>query len=448
MDNPGPMNQKYKYKIITLGCKVNQFESDAISQFLKESEWLPIQTDEAVDIIIINTCTVTQKASMQSRQAIRHAIRSNPDARIVVTGCYAQKSAEELKQIKGIHDIIGSALKHRIPQALLSTAGKQRPDSPLVIIPDINREQIFKQTMVGISGNRTRPFLKIQDGCNSYCTYCIVPYTRGRSRSMPADDILQKIELFSSAGYKEVVLTGIHLGCYGKDFPTGRNSLYKLLKMIDDRSSIERVRLSSIEPHELTADIIKLVASSTRLCNHFHIPLQSGDDTILKKMRRPYTGEQFSSLISLIYQKIPEASIGVDILIGFPGENQSAFKNTYDLVQELPISYLHVFPYSARQGTPAAQYPNPVSQPTIKERCQKMRELGIQKKNLFLQKSIGRIVDVLVEETRDKKTSLLKGMTSNYITVLFEGPNSLKKKIIKTKIIEQIDSTAMLGSVE
>jgi threonylcarbamoyladenosine tRNA methylthiotransferase MtaB len=265
---------------------------------------------------------------------------------------------------------------------------------------------------------------------------------------MPADDVIRKIELFSSAGYKEVVLTGIHLGCYGKDFPTGKNSLYKLIKMIDDRSSIERVRLSSIEPHELTTDIIELVASSSKLCKHFHIPLQSGDDTILKKMRRPYSGEQFSSLISLIYQKIPEASIGVDILVGFPDENQSAFQNTYELVQALPVSYLHVFPYSARQGTPAAQYPNPVSQPAIKERCQQIRNLGIRKKNLFLQKSIGRITDVLAEETRDKKTSLLKGITSNYITVLFEGTDTLKKKIIKTKIIEQIDSTSVLGTVE
>lgn len=442
------MNQKCKYKIITLGCKVNQFESDAISQFLKESDWLPIQAEKEADIVIINTCTVTQKASMQSRQAIRHAIRSNPDARIVVTGCYAQKSAEELKQIKGIHDIIGSALKHRIPQALLSTAGKQKPDLPLVIIPDINREQIFKQTMVGISGSRTRPFLKIQDGCDAFCTYCIVPYTRGRSRSMPADDVLQKIELFSAAGYKEVVLTGIHLGCYGKDFPTGRNSLYKLLEVIEKRSTIERVRLSSIEPHELTTDIIELVASSSKFCKHFHIPLQSGDDTILKKMRRPYTGEQFGSLVSFIHQTIPDVSIGVDILVGFPGENQSAFNKTYDLVQQLPVTYLHVFPYSSRQGTPAAQYPNPVSQPTIKERCQKIRNLGIQKKNLFLEKFIDRIVDVLAEETRDKKTNLLKGITSNYITVLFEGPDSLKKKMIQTKIIEQIDSVSVLGTVE
>jgi len=442
------MNQKFKYKIITLGCKVNQFESDAISQYLKESDWLPIQTEEEADIVIINTCTVTQKASMQSRQAIRHAIRSNPNARIVVTGCYAQEGAEELKQIKGIHDIIGSALKHRIPQALLSTAGKQKPESPLVIIPDINREQIFKQTMVGISGSRTRPFLKIQDGCDAFCTYCIVPYTRGRSRSMPADDVLQKIELFSSAGYKEVVLTGIHLGCYGKDFPTGRNSLYKLLKVINDRSTIERVRLSSIEPHELTTDIIELVASSSKFCNHFHIPLQSGDDTILKKMKRPYSGEQFSSLISFIHQTIPEVSIGVDILVGFPGENQGAFNKTYDLVQKLPVTYLHVFPYSPRQGTPAAQYPNPVPHSTVKERCKKIRDLGIQKKNLFLQQSIGRVVDVLAEETRDKKTNLLKGITSNYITVLFEGPDLLKKKIVQTKIVEQIDSASVLGRLE
>lgn len=437
----------YRYKITTLGCKVNQFESEAIGRFLEESGWIPSTPDEKSDVVVINTCTVTQKASMQSRQAIRQAIRSNPNARIVVTGCYAQNGVETLKQIKGIHDIIGSALKHRIPQALLSTIGNQKPDSPIVIVPDIGREEIFKQTIVGISGNRTRPFLKIQDGCDAFCTYCIVPYTRGRSRSMPADDVLQKIELFSSAGYKEVVLTGIHLGCYGRDFPTGKNSLFKLLKMIEDRSSIERVRLSSIEPHELTTDIVELVASSAKLCNHFHIPLQSGDDAILKKMKRPYTGEQFGKLISFIHQSIPEAAIGVDVLIGFPGETGSAFQNTYHLIRELPVSYLHVFPYSSRKGTPAARYPNPVPQTDIKERCRDMRELGIRKKNLFCQNFIGRNMDILVEEARDKKTNLLKGITANYITVLLEGPDSLKNSRVSIQIIEQIDSTSVLGTL-
>ncbi|RJP80661.1 MAG: tRNA (N(6)-L-threonylcarbamoyladenosine(37)-C(2))-methylthiotransferase MtaB [Desulfobacteraceae bacterium] len=440
-----PRRMKYKYKITTLGCKVNQFESEAIGRFLEESGWGSSVPDEESDVVVINTCTVTQKASMQSRQAIRQAIRSNPNARIVVTGCYAQNGTEELKQIKGIHDIIGSALKHRIPQALLSTIGSQKPESPIVIVPDIGREEIFKQTIVDISGDRTRPFLKIQDGCDAFCTYCIVPYTRGRSRSMPAEDVLRKIELFSSAGYKEVVLTGIHLGCYGRDFPTGKNSLFKLLKMIEDRSSIDRVRFSSIEPHELTTDIVELVASSAKLCNHFHIPLQSGDDTILKKMKRPYTGEQFGKLISFIHQSIPDAAIGVDVLIGFPGETRNEFQNTYQLIQELPVSYLHVFPYSSRKGTPAARYPNPVPQAAIKERCRDMRELGIRKKNLFFQNFIGRNMVILVEEARDKKTNLLKGITANYITVLLDGPDSLKNSLISIQLIEQIDSTTVLG---
>jgi threonylcarbamoyladenosine tRNA methylthiotransferase MtaB len=438
---------KYTYNINTLGCKVNQFESEAIGQFLEESEWRVTAMDEEADVVIINTCTVTQKASMQSRQAIRQAIRSNPNARIVVTGCYAQNGLEELKQIKGIHDIIGSALKHRIPQAILSSIGNQKPDSPLVIVPDISGEQVFKQTMVEISGNRTRPFLKIQDGCNAFCTYCIVPYTRGRSRSMPALDVLKKIKLFAAAGFREIVLTGIHLGCYGKDFSNRTNRLYKLLKSIEDKSTIKRVRVSSIEPQELTNKIIELVGSSSRLCHHFHIPLQSGDDTVLTKMKRPYTSERFRNLVSFIHGKMPEASIGADILIGFPGETQEAFQNTYHLIEELPVSYLHVFPYSPRQGTPAALYPNQVSQSIIKERCKKMRELGVQKKNLFLQKFIGKTVEVLVEETRDKKTDFLKGVTSNYITVLFEGSDTLKNKIINVQIKEKINENAMSGIV-
>ena len=436
---------KQKYKITTLGCKVNQFESEAIGQALANFGWRPAAPDQEADVVIINTCTVTQKASMQSRQVIRQAIRSNPNARIVVTGCYTQNGLEELKQINGVHHIIGSALKHRIPQSLVATADSPTPEKPVVIVPDIHRERIFKQTPVEISGDRTRPFLKIQDGCNAFCSYCIVPYTRGPSRSMSPDDVIHKLEMFSNAGYKEVVLTGIHLGCYGRDLAPGRNSLYNLLNRIKNKSAMQRIRLSSIEPNELTDEIIELVADASIFCRHFHIPLQNGDDAILKKMKRPYTADQFENLIKRIHHKIPDAAIGVDVLIGFPGETEKAFQQTYTLIADLPISYLHVFPYSAREGTPAAGYPNPVPQPVIKERCRVMRELGRQKKNLFYQNVIGKLQKVVVEDARDKKTNLLKGLTSNYITVLFDGPDSLKNQILTVAIREQIDTDSVLG---
>jgi threonylcarbamoyladenosine tRNA methylthiotransferase MtaB len=436
-----------KYKIMTLGCKVNHFESEAIDQYLKNSEWHDAEIEEKADVIIINTCTVTQKASMQSRQAIRQAIRSNPDARIIVTGCYAQTDTKEIKKIKGVHDIIGSSLKHRIPQAILSSPDSERPDSPVIIVPDISREQIFKQTPVGISSKRTRPFLKIQDGCNSFCSYCVVPYARGRSRSMAAEDVLEKIKLLADSGYKETVLTGVHLGCYGKDFPSGNNSLYKLLKRIDDSGIINRVRLSSIEPNELTAEIINLVACSSILCHHFHIPLQSGDNQILEMMNRPYKAKHFRELVLQIRSSIPDAAIGVDVLIGFPGETEEAFDATYEIIRELPVTYLHVFPFSPRKETPAYHYPNQVDNAVIKTRCKKIRELGKFKKKKFLKQSIGKTTEILIEETPDKKSGLLKGLTGNYITVLLDGPLDLKKAIVKVNIDKVFDDNSVMGTL-
>ena len=433
------------YKIVTLGCKVNHFESEAIDQYLKNAEWHDAEPEGKADVVIINTCTVTQKASMQSRQTIRQAIRSNPNARIMVTGCYAQTGTKEIKKIKGVHDIIGSALKHRIPQSILSSPESKRPDSPVIIVPDINREQLFKQTPVGISSKRTRPFLKIQDGCNAFCSYCVVPYARGRSRSMTAEDVLEKIKLLSDSGYKETVLTGVHLGCYGKDFSSGIKSLYSLLKRIEESGTINRVRLSSIEPHELTTEIIDLVASSSILCHHFHIPLQSGDDQILEMMNRPYKAERFRELVLQIRKSIPKAAIGVDVLIGFPGESEEAFDSTYELIKELPVTYLHVFPFSPRKETPAYRYPNQVNNAVVKKRCKKMRELGKLKKKKFLQQSVGKTTEILIEEKPDKKSGLLKGISDNYIIVLLDGSRYLKNTIVKVRIDKVFDDNSVMG---
>jgi len=436
-----------KYKITTLGCKVNQFESEAISQYLENSKWRDAGAEGNADVVIVNTCTVTQKASMQSRQAIRRAIRSYPNARIMVTGCYAQTSADEIKKIQGIHDIIGSALKHHIPRAVLSASNGNRPSTPVILVPDIHREQIFKQIPFGVSNKRTRPFLKIQDGCDAFCSYCVVPYARGRSRSMAAEDVLEKIKMLSDSGYKETVLTGVHLGCYGKDLPHGNNSLYNLLKQIEKSAPIHRVRLSSIEPHELTIDIIELVASSSVLCNHFHIPLQSGDDHILEKMNRPYTAEHFRKLVLQIRKSIPDAAIGADVLIGFPGETEEAFNATYELIQELPITYLHVFPFSPRKETSAYRYPNRVNHAVMKKRCYKIQALGKLKKKQFLQQSIGKTTEILIEETPDKKSGLLKGLSDNYLTVLVDGPRHLKNTCATVHIDSILDGNSLMGNL-
>ncbi len=325
-----------KFTIITLGCKVNQYESEVIARELESEGWVQTHENETADLCIINTCTVTQKASMQSRQAIRQAIRSNPDTRTIVTGCYAQTEPDDIKKIKGVSDIIGHEDKHKIGNLKLET-GNWKPD---------NQVSSFK---FQVSNSRTRPFLKIQDGCNTFALTALFPYARGRSRSMPFEDVLENIRQLKEAGFHEVVLTGIHLGCYGTDLSPG-SSLSELLHRLHDSDRTDRIRLSSIEPHEVTDDIIELAAKSDTLCRHFHIPLQSGDDLILKRMHRPYTNAFFRGLITKIHEMIPDAGIGVDTLIGFPGETEEAFENTYATTAELPVTYLHVFPFFIPQG--------------------------------------------------------------------------------------------------
>jgi threonylcarbamoyladenosine tRNA methylthiotransferase MtaB len=433
-----------KFFITTLGCKVNQYESDAIAQHLRGSGCAFVLREEKADLCIINTCAVTQKASMQSRQAVRQAIRSNPGARIIVTGCYAQTEPDEIRKIKGVHDIIGHADKHKIPELILSIEKKAGP-SPALIRRNIFLEHDFKQIPATVLANRTRQFLKIQDGCDTFCTYCIVPYARGRSRSMPLENILENIKQLKQAGYHEVVLTGVHLGAYGLDLSPPA-SLTELLIRIHKSKTIDRVRLSSIEPLELTDDIIKLVAETDSFCHHFHIPLQSGDDLILKKMHRPYTRSFFKDLVIKINKSIPDAAIGVDILVGFPGETEKAFENTYSLIEELPITYLHVFPFSPRSGTPASGYQHKVPSEVIKARCQKMRVLGNGKKRDFYKKIIGAKVEVLIEGKRDRSTGFLKGITSNYVPVLVKGDDDLENTMVQV-VIDRLNNNTVFGTL-
>ncbi len=437
-------NHSPKFTIATLGCKVNQYESDAIAQRLKNLGWLPAGADDPADLCIINTCTVTQKASMQSRQAVRQFIRTNPQAQIVVTGCYAQTEPDELKKISGVHHIIGHGDKHNIPDIVLSPQ-KNLPSSSLML-RNILHERHFKHIPVTAFGNRTRPFLKIQDGCDTFCTYCIVPYARGRSRSMPIENVLKSIRCLKQAGFHEVVLTGVHLGAYGLDL-SPQTSLTSLLEHIRESNAMDRVRLSSIEPHELTQDIIKLVNETNIFCPHFHIPLQSGDDRILERMHRPYTSSFFEDLIVKIKNQMPDAAIGVDILIGFPGETEKAFKNTYSLIEKLPVTYLHVFPFSSRPGTPACKYPQKVPQKTIKVRCEKMRRLGNEKKRIFYETFIGKTVQVLIEGKRDKDTGLLKGITSNYIPAHVIGNDELFNTVVQVNI-KKIEKNNMVFGVQ
>ncbi len=438
----------HRFTITTLGCKVNQYESEALAQKLSDDgQWVISRDKEIADLCIINTCTVTQKASMQSRQAIRQAIRSHPKARIIVTGCYAQTEPDEINKIKGVHHVIGHFDKHKLPDMIL--AGKEN----ILPSPDLEQKIHHFNPMPSVGlGYRTRPFLKIQDGCNDFCTYCIVPYARGPSRSLPPERVLDNINKIHQACYHEVVLTGIHLGNYGIDLGKRKADLLDLLNRIRKTCTIDRVRLSSIEPFELTEDIIKFVAQSgsgpAKICHHFHIPLQSGDDFILKKMHRPYSRSFFIDLVEKIHKLLPDCAIGVDTLIGFPGESDRAFENTYSLIEQLPVSYLHVFPFSPRKGTPAYSYPDKVNSNVIRERCQKMRTLGKLKRNVFYNKFKGKTLEILIEGKQKKSTNLLKGITSNYIPVLVKGEDKLKNTMANVTIDEVNDNSQVFGKIK
>ncbi len=419
------------FNIVTLGCKVNRFESDSIGLALINGGWSPVKAPETSDLFIINTCTVTGKAAMQSRQAIRSTIRANPDARIIVTGCYAQIDPDEIKKIDGVHDVVGHSDKLNIPNILISGDMQHSPCPDTA--GELYQRNAFKQLSMTVAANKTRPFLKIQDGCNSFCTYCIVPLARGLSQSMPPDTVIENIMNIRKAGFQEIVLTGIHLGCYGLDL-SPETTLLKLMREIEESRLLNRVRLSSIEPMEFSDEIIALLAESNIFCNHFHIPLQSGDDIILSKMGRPYTRSLFNELVLKIHNLIPDAGIGVDILAGFPGETDEAFENTYKLIKALPVTYLHVFPFSPRKGTPAENFSGKISPEIIKARCKRMRDLGMKKKTAFYESLIGKKTNVLIEGKKDAASGFLKGLTENYVPVLMDGKDELINTVITVKI--------------
>jgi len=439
---------KLKVSVITLGCKVNQVESESINSEFQTAGYQPVARGKDTDVCIINTCTVTGKAAMQSRQAIRKAIRENPDAMIMATGCYAQSDPLALKKITGLHYIIANSDKHRIARIIISKNQHHYKNltEPIIIHNDIRNARCLNTNNSPAIGARTRPFIKVQDGCDNFCTYCIVPYTRGPSRSLPSDKVMDEIRCHLQYGSKEIVLTGIHLGRYGLDL-NPKTSLLNLLTRICKSDMICRSRLSSIEPNELTDELLHLAATSDRVCHHFHIPLQSGDNKVLKKMNRTYDQQLFKELIEKIHSIMPDAAIGVDVMIGFPGETDDAFHNTYALIDSLPVSYLHVFPFSPRPNTPAFAFANQVDTDTIKNRRNKMLKLGKNKKAEFYNKMIAKILDVLIEEKRDAATGYLKGISSNYVRVMLDGKDCFKNKLIKCRIKKILKPDAVYGEI-
>lgn len=417
--------------IITLGCKVNQCESAALGNLLEEDGWRGCLNGESPDAVIVNTCTVTSRAAMQSRQAIRQAVRRYPGAKIIVTGCYAQTAAEEIGTIEGVDLIVGHDDKMRIAGLAADPADpasrspvhlRSDPSGTFTALPAVDRRE------------RTRAFLKIQDGCNTRCTYCIVPYARGRSRSMPVRDVQTHLRRLGADGIREVVLTGIHLGAYGLDLHPPAD-LAGLVADLTAAPPVDRMRLSSIEPTEVSPRLVEMMQDPRGvLCRHFHIPLQSGDDTILRRMGRPYRQEAFARTVTDIQRRIPDAAIGLDVMAGFPGETEEAFQNTYRLIEDLPVTYLHVFPFSPRKGTPAAAFKQKVPQRVAKERCRRLRALGEKKKAAFYRNMAGRTLTVLIETSANGKTECPAGLSDNYIAVTLPGARVRENTLVRVRV--------------
>jgi threonylcarbamoyladenosine tRNA methylthiotransferase MtaB len=428
------------FKIITLGCKVNQYESAYLEERLSEAGWRHVSKDDEAEVTVVNTCIVTQRASYQSRQAIRKIIRENPSGMTVATGCYAQVFPEELSKIDGICMIVGNTTKGRLPDLLVK---REVLGSSSMVIEDFEKRAPFEYLPIKGFSNRTRAFLKIQDGCESFCSYCIVPFARGPSRSLEPSQVIKTLKSLSENDYKEVVLTGIHLGRYGADLGQGID-LKGLLREIGKIGLPLRIRLSSLEPKEIDQDLIEMMASEEWLCRHFHIPLQSGDDSVLTKMNRHYTPKAFEELIGRIHMKIPLAAIGVDIMVGFPGEGDNAYHNSYSLINDLPVSYLHVFPFSPREGTPAAGLPDQVDQRVIKERARDLRNLGHRKRKGFYRSCLGKEFSVLAEGWHSKDERVIKGLSDNYLSVVFPSSIMIRNRILRVRM-EDMDKGVVIG---
>lgn len=398
----------------------------------KASGYEEVTFDDVADIYIINTCTVTHLADRKSRQMIRRANKTNPEAIIVVTGCYAQTASGEVLEIAGVDLVIGTRDRFRMLE-LIEEAKNAR--TPLNAVTDIMQATQFEE----ISGEnfhpqRARAYLKVQEGCNQFCSYCIIPYARGPIRSRPVDNTVQAAEKLVNAGYKEIILTGIHTGAYGAEMPNDIDLAFLVSRLIEV-PGLRRLRISSIDPNEINDRLLDIIKNSSILCRHLHIPLQSGDDAVLKRMNRVYSTSDYAKLSGVIRELMPEIAITTDVMVGFPGETEAEFANTLRFIEQMNFSDLHVFKYSPRKGTPAADFVDQIP-PEIKEaRSKELISLGRRLSAKYAEKFIGRKLQVLVEQTRHfNDQEYWEGHTDNYLTVAFPSELDLKGKLIDVRL--------------
>ena len=420
-----------KIAIYTLGCKVNQADSQSIQEMFIQAGCEIVAPEEQADVYIINTCVVTNVGQNKSKQTIRRFIRNNPQALIVVTGCYPQTAEQEVKQIEGVHLIVGNQNRAQLVTLVLEQMRAQQPQQASTV-DNIFAVTDFEQMPTGTHTDKTRAFLKIQEGCNQFCSYCIIPYARGRLRSRSLEDIRTQVELLTRQGFHEVVLLGIHLGAYGKEL-NNSTGLADAVQAALSVPELQRLRLGSLECIEIDDTLLELMAMEPRLAKHLHLPLQSGSDNVLKAMNRPYTTAEFRSLLEKIRQRVPDIALTTDVIVGFPGETAQEFEETYRFCQSLGFAKMHIFPFSKRQGTPAETMPNQLSKFQKQERATALGALDETMQTEFLQQFIGSCQTVLIEQQKD---GIYSGYTSNYIRIYISSQTDITNQMLTVQATE------------
>ena len=417
----------------TFGCRLNQYDTEAVRTLIEGSgEWRTVSARDDADVYVVNTCSVTSQADATSRKAIRRIHATHPDAQIVVTGCYAQRAPLDIAALDGVTLVLGAADRG----AVVEKMARLRAGSQEVAVSPISEATVFLDVQITEMMDRSRAFVKVQEGCNESCSFCIVPQTRGASRSRQPDSVLEQVRQLIAGGYVEIVLTGVHLGDYGLDLAAGKRLLTALIERILAIPGLQRFRLSSIEPSSISDELIALMASEPKFARHFHIPFQSGSDEILERMRRRYSLAQFSKLVERIAESVPGCGIGADVICGFPGETDAHFQETFDYLVDAPITYLHPFSYSERPGSEAAAFTDQVPGDVKKRRIRSLKRLMADKNRVFREAQLHRTVPVLLECTQRDGVSKLSGWTDNYIRVeLGEGTT--------TGMIEEVRITAV-----
>lgn len=429
-----------KVAFVTLGCKTNQYETDALMDIFYKNRYEVVDFDDFSDVYVINTCTVTNVSDKKSRQMIRRAKKSNPDGLVVVVGCYAQISPDEVSAIEDVDIVIGTDSRSAII-SYIEDYKAGLTDKPYVIVEDIMKIKVFEEMSVSSITTHTRAFIKIQEGCNQYCTYCIIPYARGHVRSRSLQHILDEIEALTHKGYVEFVLTGIHIGSYGLDLDGV--SVIELLEAIQKLEGVQRIRLGSVEPRLISEDFIRRIQPLDKLCDHFHLSLQSGSDTVLKRMNRKYTAEVFSTAVARLRDLYGKPSLTTDIIVGFPGETDAEFEETMAFVRHIKFSEIHVFQFSKREGTPAATMPDQVDPAIKKVRSEQLIALAQQLGDDYKKSFIGDKIELLIEE---RKGTECIGHSKNYLKLSVIDPvNVAKQGEVYTVIVKEVENEKIIS---